>query len=204
MFRLIRVAIYLFFLFCYIGIPQVNASIINLSLNPDASATANQVDPSYPASLGIDDDTATFWRSTSHGTQVDPKWLIVDLGNTYSVDHIELWGHDSLEYAWFYIDYNVLVSTDGQTFTFLESGRLTDPATVNPPTAEYYDYFHDSILVTYESSLMRYVKFEVYGGSHDAHLNEIEIWGESSPVPSPPTIRLLLLGLVSLGGIKGN
>jgi hypothetical protein len=157
-----------------------NANVVNLANRPTTTAIANQSDsPNYLALKAIDNDTSTYWRAISHGTPTDPKWLVVDLGNVYKVDHIELWGQDSPEYQWYYIDYKLMGSIDGSNFTLLSIGTLTDPATVNPPTQEYYDYFYDNISV---ASNMRYVKFEVIGGTHDAHLNEIKIWGESTPV----------------------
>ena len=169
----------LFAFFCFlimiIVVPHAYADLVNLSLIPEASASANQVDEinNNYASNAIDGDLDTLWRATSHGTPTDPKWLIVDLGNIHEVSHLVLWGHDT-GYVNYYIEYNVYSSTDGITFNFLSTGKLiSPPPNILPP--EYYEFFKDTVYLPAELNLLRFVKFEVIGGPHDAHLNEMEI-----------------------------
>jgi len=178
-----------------ITVPDAYALPINLSLNSETTATANQVDAinNNFASNAIDGNLDTLWRATSHGTPTDPKTLIVDLGEIFEVSHLVLWGHDS-PYVNYFIDYNIYGSTDGSTFNFLSTGKIIDPPL--PPTPNYYDYFMDTIYLPAEVALLRFAKFEVIGGSHDAHLNEIEIFGEDHrhlyPNPLPCSLWVLL------------
>jgi F5/8 type C domain len=176
---------------------QTHAQPINLSLAPKTSVIANGADlPTYPASLAIDGNLDTFWRGTAHGSPTAPWWIIVDLSNEFQVDRIELWTHDT-PYVNYFIDYNLYGSINGSTFNLLSTGTLIDPPP--PPIPGYYDYFHDTVFLPYNQNIIRYAKFEVIGGSHDAHLNEIEIWGESiSSVPEPNGILLLFCGVVGL------
>lgn len=185
-------------------LPQAYADLINLSFNTSTTATTNNVYLIYGPDKALDGDKDHYslWNADKRGTAENPLWLVVDLGDSYKVDHIELWSHDGPGYSWYYIDYTLYSSLDGEMFNALANGTLTDPATINPPTQEYYDYFHDTITVSTEMSIMRFVKFEVAGGTHWAHLNEIEIWGESTPVPEPTTMFLLGSGLIGLAGFR--
>jgi len=189
----------LLFFFLILDVPDAHATLINLSLKSGTAATANQVDTVHSnlASNAIDGDLDTLWRATSHGTSTDPKTLIVDLSGIYEVSHVVLTGHDS-PYVNYFIDYNIYGSTDGTTYNLLSSGKIIDPPP--PPAPNYLDYFNDTVYLPAALSLMRFAKFDVIGGSHDAHLNEIEIWGESTPVPEPSTIMLLFTGMIGLAG----
>lgn len=166
-------------------VPHVYAELTNLSLNSETTATANQVDETNSnfASNAIDGDLDTLWRATSHGTPTDPKYLIVDLGDIFEVSQIVLWGHDT-GYVNYYIEYNLYNSDDGINFNFLFTGKLITSPPSTPPD-QYYDYFMDTVHLPAELSLMRFAKFEVIGGPHDAHLNEIEIWGEQTSCQEP-------------------
>jgi hypothetical protein len=177
--------------------------ITNLSLNSETTATANQVDAvnNNFASNAIDGNLGTLWRATSHGTPTDPKYLIVELCDISEISHIVLWGHYT-GYVNYYIEYNLYISADGINFTFLSTGKLITPPSSTPPD-EYYDSFMDTVYLPAELRLMRFAKFEVIGGQHDAHLNEIEIWGEQTPCSEPcPEDTLAPSGSVHAYGVR--
>lgn len=118
----------------------------------------------------IDGDPSTMWNAGSRGTATHPHFLIVKLRKPLRVDAVSLkdivWkpggtflGFDNI--------YNLYIGSDGFSYTKIASGTLT----------ESRDPKWNSALVSVPKRLstLRYVKYEVVGGSHWAHLMEMEI-----------------------------
>lgn len=179
-------------MFCFLTINgTANAVPINLSSNPNALATANAEYSGRPASAAIDGDWDTYWNAGSHATPTQHHSLTVDLGNTYTVNEIILGTADYP--AWsssYYVDYELYVSSDASTWDqVVDFGRLVDEP------GGYID------TIALGAVSMRYVRFEAVGGTHWAFLNEIEVWGENTPVPEPSSIFLLGFGAICVTGL---
>ena len=154
-----------------------NAIPVNLALNPDASATADQeasgTSPywigSGDASYAIDGNTLTHWNAGAHASPSEHHWLLVDLGNIYSVNEIKLLtdnNHDNL-YEGYYIDYELYTSVNNIYWDkIVDFGRLID----TPDPDKYMD------VIDFNAGLVQYIRFEVIGGTHWAHLVELEVW----------------------------
>ena len=182
-------AIPLFFFWVILGfaLPAQADSVNFAYLHGVASANSEY----YPASRAIDGDRDTSWAAASHGTPTNPYWLQVDLENQYSVDQIVLVFTHSGIYAGYTNVYNLYNSTDGTNWNLIQSGTLYDSTT---------DYVYPITLN--DHNLTQFVKYEVIGGTHWAQLYEMEIYGNSSPVPLPPAVYLLGSGLLGLVGFR--
>jgi hypothetical protein len=99
------------------------ASAINLALSGTATANSQYA----PASNAIDGNFMSGWNAGDHGYPSDPNWLIVDLGNAFSVDKIVVtgWGTDGL-YPGYTTDYNVYTGLTGSDWTLQLSGTFVD------------------------------------------------------------------------------
>lgn len=72
-------------------LPQAYADLINLSFNTSTTATTNNVYLIYGPDKALDGDKDHYslWNADKRGTAENPLWLVVDLGDSYKVDHIE-------------------------------------------------------------------------------------------------------------------
>ena len=171
------------------------AQAANLALNPGATATANsEYAANWNASKAIDGDPTTNWSAASWASPSNPLWLMVDLGASYQVSNVVLKSRDLEQYSpSYYIDYEFLVSTDQSTWWQLKTGRLTDDGG---------DAWWDEVAV---NASMRYALFQVTGGTHWAHLYEMEIIGENPvQVPEPATVSLISLALGGMAYLRAR
>lgn len=174
---------------------QSDAQAANLSLNPGTTATSNsEFGASWSASKAIDGDPTSNWSASGWSDPNNPYWLLVDLGAAYQVSSVVLKSRDLEQYGpSYYIDYEFLVSNDQSTWWQLKTGRLTDDAG---------DAWWDEVTV---NASMRYAAFQVTGGTHWAHLYEMEINGENPvQVPEPATVSLIVLALAGLAFQRGR
>jgi hypothetical protein len=115
-------------------------------------------------SEAIDGDEVSKWSANGFGTSDSPHWLIIDLKSSYTINEIVLKSDDMPQYgSTYHVVYNLYISENGADWTLIANGTMYDDP----------DRYMDTI--TY-SGEVRYVKYEVVGGSHWAHLNEIEIY----------------------------
>jgi len=134
----------------------------------------------------IDGDRWTDWNAGSHATPVNPHWLIVDLQNEYDVLDITLVGIERSGGTHFgYTNiYNLYTSTNGTNWTLIASdswAEHTDPA-----------IHSDTYMLSGDP--LRYVKYEVVGGTHWATIHEIEVFAPVVPAPGA-----ILLGTIGAG-----
>lgn len=173
--------VFLSVLFLFLFNSQFAAAISqNFALNIGTSATACCFyDVTIPdcceASLAIDGNTSvTRWNAPGYGTPSNPHWLIVDLGNVFSVNEIKLFTVQENLYgtAGLYVSYILYISTDSINWVRVDTGNLIDT----------YDPIK---IVSLNGVPFQYAKYEVIGGNHWAHLVEMEIWGEGNSNESP-------------------
>ncbi len=88
------------------------ASIVNKALNKSVTASSFIAAGYEPAKVVDGNTTTTRWASAYSGTQ----WIQVDLGSTTAVSRVKLTWDPA--YA---IDYQILISTDGNSWTTLRS-----------------------------------------------------------------------------------
>jgi hypothetical protein len=138
----------------------------------DGIATADTfMDPSTAPSKAIDGNRiSTMWNAGSVGMATDPHFLIVNLQKPFQVSAIFLkdigWTPGS-PFLGFNNIYNLYIGSDGVTYTKIASGTLTE--SLDPLQNSAF------IPIPYALSMFQYVKYEVVGGSHWAHLMDIEI-----------------------------
>lgn len=153
---------------------------INLALNKPAWATVDRDVPT--AKYAVDGVINTAWNAGDHAGDISmPVILTVDLERIYEIDSIHLWTSKGGPHAGYYIDYNLYCSTDQSNLVFLEYGRLIDT----------YDPSDEYKLLDVQ---MRYVHFEVTGGTHWASLFEMEVY----EIPEPVSLTLFGLGVILL------
>jgi mannan endo-1,4-beta-mannosidase len=126
----------------------------NLALGKTAYASSTD-SSSNSASNAFDGSTSTRWSSAYS----DPQYVYVDLGSTYSINHVILkWE------AAYGKNYNIQVSTDGNTWTNVYTKTNgtggTDDITFNATDARYVKMYGTARGTQWGYSLY---EFEVYG-----------------------------------------
>jgi len=200
-----KLSILLTVLFLFSSWRVASASPINVA-NLYGTATANSYYSSRTPDLAIDNVCNTHWDAGDHGTASNPNWLVVDLETSYDVNTIDLFFSplDGL-YAGYTNNYNVYCRDDNvSSWNFVGSGQFVDE-----DTSQITDHFDFGSA----GQSMRYVKYEVNGGTHWSGISEIYIWADDGtggggegvpgcPVPLPATVLLFGMGLVGLLGFK--
>ena len=120
---------------------------------------------------------------------------ILDLGNAFSVDKIVVtgWGTDGL-YPGYTTDYNVYTGLTGSDWTLQLSGTFVDESAQISDRVASTDFAGSKPAI-------RYVKYEVVGGMHWSHVNEIEVLSATVP-DAGATLSLLGLAMFGLGAIR--
>ena len=196
-----RLYVFLIVLFLFSSWGIASAIPINVA-NQYGTATANSSYTSHTPSLAIDNIIAkdNYWNAGDHGTVSDPNWLVVDLGTSFNVTAIDLFfsppdGH----YSGYTTNYKVYYGDDNVSWHLEGTGQFVDE-----DPSKITDHFGFGSV----GQSMRYVKYEVDGGSHWSSISEISIWadgvegGGEEPVPEPATVLLFGIGLVGMLGFK--
>lgn len=125
-------------------IDQVPVTIY-LSVVPQSqmTATASSYEAGYPPSNAIDGNPDTLWHSEYTPVRVyPPQWITLDLGGTYNVSGLTYLPRQDGNPNGIITSYEVLVSTDGTTFTQVASGSWAEDETLKeitfPPVQARY------------------------------------------------------------------
>jgi hypothetical protein len=161
---------------------RVTVPLVNIA--PLYGTASADVSDWMAAGGAIDGDYASMWNAGSHASSSNPHWLEVDLQQNRQVREIAVnsmiwWAGD--QYPGLTNVYNLYVSSDGSSWTLIGSGTLTDST---DPEA-----YSDRHILSDQMPAIRYVKYEVVGGTHWAHLVEMEVLVNSSTdLPPVPTV----------------
>lgn len=152
---------------------QASAALENLALNKPATASATWNTPSYQIANGNDGNPNTPWNGGTH-----VAWWQVDLGNVFSIDHIDVTGSDGPGY---HMTFQVSWSTDGSNWTIVNPSWSTGTGT------NWFFTFPVS------NAGMRYIKYQTLGdsGSDWALLWEFEAFGSNTVVAAPANVPTL-------------
>lgn len=176
---------------CVLVSTAVYAEEQNVALN--ASVKANSVYAGYLAANAVDGNRNVHWSSTGQGTKESPLWLAVDLGGAFNLSHVDLYSQEIERNIEFYgkgIDYNLYYSTSSDAWD--NDSSWIPKVSGSIYTAEYPDNFN---AVDFGGVSARYLKFEVDGGYHWAHLHELEAYGAPKVIATPEPASMLLFGL---------
>ncbi|MFQ8705048.1 MAG: alpha-N-acetylglucosaminidase TIM-barrel domain-containing protein, partial [Thomasclavelia sp.] len=146
--------------------------IFNLSLNKPVTA---HNDPSGNSSRLVDGNTSTSWDAgrlsltgAPYEDKITPAWVIVDLGEEYLVDTVEIkFG----KFIWHH--YNVYGSVDGENW-FEIGNKNTD----NTPNEKEDTYVLDNTLARYIKLEIVNVQLESSGKRTPVSVSELIVMGE--------------------------
>lgn len=143
----------------------------NVALNKPATANHWSAPP-YGA---VDGDIETSWNAGHWATPSNPYWLLVDLEGVYRPDHIVLYGDEATNWsAYYYVDYVLEYSEDNVHWYLIQTGKLYDDPTNYP--GDPIDNV-DDVPLSGEIA-MRYVRVTIVGGTHWAHLAELQVYAD--------------------------
>jgi Carboxypeptidase regulatory-like domain/F5/8 type C domain/CARDB len=173
---------------CVVNPPPIISDIVSNGI-----FTASSV---YPA--GAKPWPPGGWNAGRWASVSSPAWLTVDLQRVYTVSSIVLHSTNTGPAFGGYTNiYNLYVGNDGIVWQKAGSGTLYD----SPVFAERTD----TIALTGSLSSFRYLKYEVVGGSHWAHLVDLNILTSQQPPPvaaSDPSVSLLRLTDMGSGRLR--
>jgi len=126
----------------------------NIALNKPATASSLE-NATLPASNAVDGNTGTRWSSAFS----DPQWIQIDLGQTYSINHVTLNWEAAYGKA-----YQIQVSNDASSWTTIYStttgNGAIDDLTGLSGTGRYIRMYGTQRATAYGYSLF---EFQVYG-----------------------------------------
>lgn len=135
----------------------------NLALGRPATASSEH-STTYAASMAFDGNKEkTRWAafSSDGATDLDCRWISVDLGSVKPVNQMKIY-----EFSARIKDYKIMGSADGENWSELKSGTL--PANNKNST------------LTFPAACVRYVKLEIYTYTDHPTIWEIEIYCTSA------------------------
>lgn len=130
----------------------------NVALDKPASSNRN----SWAAPYAVDGDYGTSWNAETYGTPENPMWLKVDLLGVHTIRQVSLYSAAG-QFPGYFIGYVLYGSVNDVDWTSVGSGTLVD-------TFDILD------VLPVPGIAMRYVRFDVIGGTHWAHLWELEAY----------------------------
>jgi hypothetical protein len=165
-----------FFLALAAAAATAHAALVNVALNKPASANSVwEGGGAYPSGA-VDGDVGNRWVAMGHGTSSAPIWLAVDLLQSHDIEQIILTFATNGVPGYTNI-YNLYKGSNASDWTLIGSGTLVDT----------YDHRH---VLDFAGESMRYIKYEVVGGTHWANLTEMEAF---AMIPEPGVFGLLPL-----------
>jgi chitinase len=152
----------------------------NLALNKSGTASSLE-DATLPASLAFDGNATTRWASTEG---VDPQWIAVDLGASYSINRIKLLWETAYGKS-----YTIAVSTNNADWNDVYNTTTgdggTDDVTITAATGRYVRITGTARGTTYGYSLY---EFEVYGTATTLAATEARV--EFYPNPAKESLTI--------------
>jgi alpha-galactosidase len=115
-----------------------------------ADATATTAHDGYPASAAIDGKQSTIWHDEFSPQAPLPQSITIDLGQERTVDGLTYQPRLDASTTGTITAYQILVSTDGTTFTTVSDGRWTDDRSLKA--------------ITFRGAQARYVRLTATSG----------------------------------------
>ncbi|KAL8604337.1 hypothetical protein ACOMHN_028100 [Nucella lapillus] len=155
----------LIFGLCAILAVQENVAVRKLATMSSYYSEVNY--KSGPASLAVDGNTSTFWRSCVHTAGNNKDWWQVDLGRKYTVSQITIY-HRELDPdqrmggLWVYVD-------DTICYKFPDSNKMGDEL------KEKYDITCDQPI---RGKIVRFSKDGIVHNNRSSYINfcEVQVW----------------------------
>ena len=168
------------------------AAPIDLSSLPGTVATAPSTYEQYYPEYAIDGNLwVPHWSASGLASITNPITLTVVLNQQYVVTQIDLYSTNDNGRPGIYIDYNLYVEANGVKSKMVSVGNLTENST------DYVDSVSFGAGIPVEK-----IYFEVIGGTHWAHLYEMDVFGpERQPTATPEPGTMLLFAAGALGAV---
>jgi hypothetical protein len=168
------------------------AGLVNVALGK--ATTANSVYESWVAAHAVDGEPRSRWEAGDWGTLDDPNWLVVDLAQVFPVKSVNvIWDGNDSRWAGYTSTHHLYSSLNGADWSLFGSGTFVDETGVAP------DYLMSASWSLSPGLSMRYLKYEVDGGTHWSSVGEIEIYADTSPelAPVPEPSALIIWSMLA-------